>query len=64
MPGINIYQHYNALMVVELATPVKSVRQNKIPSFLYCPNACEKDMVNLSMMNDEASEIIDMKMIF
>ncbi|KAH3891909.1 hypothetical protein DPMN_016019 [Dreissena polymorpha] len=45
---------------------VTSVRQKnrQKPSVLYCPEACEGDMVNTSMMKDNASEIDNTKMLY
>jgi len=45
---------------------VTSVRQKnrQKPSALYCPEACEEDMVNTSMMKDHASEMDNTKMLY
>jgi len=45
---------------------VKSVRQKdrRKPSVLYCPEACEEDMVNIAMVQDYESEMDNMKMLY
>ena len=45
---------------------VTSVRQKdrRNPSVLYCPEACEEDMVNTSMMQDHGSEMDNTKMLY
>ena len=45
---------------------VKSVRQKdrRKPSVLYCPEACEEDMVHTSMMQSYESEMDDSKMLY
>ena len=45
---------------------MKSVRQKdrRKPSVLYCPEACEEDMVHTSMMLSYESEIDNSKMLY
>ena len=52
-------------IIQELPT-VKSVRQRDRtkPSVLYCPEACEEDMVNMAILQGHASESNSMKMLF
>jgi len=49
-----------------LQPSVKSVRQNdrRQPSVLYCPEACEEDMVNITMVQNYQSEMDNMKMLY
>ena len=45
---------------------VKSVRQKdrRKPSLLYCPEACEEDMVHTSLMQNSTNEIEKTNMIY
>ena len=45
---------------------VKSMRQKdrRKPSVLYCPEACEQDLVHTSMMQNYESEMDNMKMLY
>ena len=42
------------------------MRQKDIrkPSVIYCPEACEEDMVHRSMMQNQASEMVNAKMLY
>jgi len=39
-------------------------KDRRQPSVLYCPEACEEDMVNISMVQNYDSEMDNMKMLY
>ena len=50
--------------IIQELPSVKTVTDRRKPSVVYCPEACEEDLVHTSMMQNYDSEMDNMKMLY